>query len=485
MRTVNDFNDTTKYWFDKSMLWMDDLWNPDVSLCLSPIDRDYQWSSTKRHTVRNSVWYATGLLMRQNNDDVERAIRAIETIMAYQFDDPSAVYHGTFYRAPEEPHPPANPTIWQHYDPNWREFICTVFIILLKEFDDLLPDDLQDKMLHSIQLAAEGAYMRKVDAEYTNISLMSAFLLDFAGRQFDHSEWQEYAFSQANEIKRLFDRYKTYNEYNSPTYYGIDFYALALWRKYGATDDYQSMGTAMEAALWRDMAEFYHADMKNICGPFDRSYGMDMTDYIAAVALWIAAALPVEQAPLPDVDKPFHHPGDYFFMPMVALVETMPPDSVIPYFKEFPEDEARNLTRIIEPQREVTAWLSAKLMLGAEKDDLNPARSDQFHPATAHWIAPDGSVNWMRTRCAALIQATANPYELQLSGEEDSIYVFELRLHDTRSLTIQPNRWILSGITIELERPNTPFSVQLEGDRLTIQFVSDQTIRLRFHVDSN
>src|SRR5690606_3019295 len=193
-----------------------------------------------------------------------------------------------------------NPLIWRDYDPNWREFICTVFIILLKEFAVLLPDVLQQKMHQSIFLAAQGSFERKVSAEYTNISLMSAFLLDYAGRLFDNPEWINYALSQAEEIHLLFNRYMTFNEYNSPSYYGIDFYALALWREYGATDAYQSLGAEMDAELWRDTAQFYHADMRNICGPDDRSYGMDMDDYIAAVALWISTVLPSEFAPLPD-----------------------------------------------------------------------------------------------------------------------------------------------------------------------------------------
>ena len=101
--------------------------------------------------------------------------------MSYQFDEPSAVYHGTFARHHGEPHPPANAVIWRDYDPNWREFIGTVFIILLKDFGELLPAELQNQMRHAIRLAAEGAFERKVAAEYTNISLMSAFLLDYAG----------------------------------------------------------------------------------------------------------------------------------------------------------------------------------------------------------------------------------------------------------------------------------------------------------------
>ena len=478
MKTFDDLNEATHYWLVKSLLWSDDLWNDELSLVLVPLDQAEAGKHDERYSVRDSVWYATGLLMRQSEGDIERALEIIEAILTYQFNDPSVVYHGTFYRTPDEPPPPTNPREWRDYDPNWREFICTVFIILLKEFDVLIPAELQEAMHQSILLAAEGSFARKVPAEYTNISLMSAFLLDYAGEKFDKPEWQDYALSQANEIDRLFNRFKTFNEYNSPTYYGIDFYALALWRKYGSTADYQNMGAAMEAELWRDLAQFYHADMKNICGPYDRSYGMDMTNYLAVVSLWIACALPSASAPLPDVDEAFDHAGDYYFMPMVALVDTMPPDDVMPHLTAFQGE--RTLERTIEPNRTATAWLSDKLMLGAEADKLNPVRSDQFHPATAHWIAPDGSIGWLRTRSASLIQATVKTGQLLLSADGETEYVFQIRLTASHSFEIKAKQWIFHGMTIELERPDTPYTVSLAGDLLTLQFASDEGVILTF-----
>lgn len=481
MKTLRDLPDNTKYWFDKAMPWMDDLWDDDMSLCRSPKNYHDAGKTRSIHTVRNSVWYATGLLIRQAEGDVERAQRAIDAIMTYQFDEPEMVYHGTFYRAPQEPHPPENPTEWRDYDPNWREFICSVFIILLKEFDEFIPADLQDKMHHSIQLAAEGAYTRKVLAEYTNISLMSAFLLDYAGRKFDNAEWKDYALEQAHKIKVLFAEYKTFYEYNSPTYYGVDLYALALWRKYGSSDVYQSMGAELETELWRDIAQFYHADMFNLCGPYDRSYGMDMRDYIAVVGLWIGAVLSPELAPLPDVDTPFNHAGDFFFVPLIALVEVVLPDDVMPHLKAFRGE--RLLERTIEPERAAQAWLSSTLMLGAESDLVNPARSDQFHPATAHWIAPDGSAGWIRTRSASLIQASIKPYEMCLWGTEDEVYnyVFEIYVEGLEPDMIKAKQWMLPGLTLDLQRPDTAFSVRQEQESIIVEFASDEEITLNFH----
>ncbi len=479
MKTAQQYDTHTRYWFENAVKWADDRWSDTHNLLTMPIDRKHQEIPESPHIIRDSIWYATGLLMRQGDGDVARAITIIEAVMSYQFDEPNAVYHGTFYRYVGEPHPPReNAVIWRDYDPNWREFICTVFIIMLKEFDTLLTDTLQEKMNHSIRLAAEGSFARKVAAEYTNISLMSAFLLDYAGEHYAHTEWRDYALRQAQEINRLFSRFKTFNEYNSPTYYGVDFYALALWREYGSTPLYKGLGSTMEADLWRDIVQFYHAGMRNTCGPYDRSYGMDMTDYLALLGLWIAAVLPTQNAPLPDVSSHFSHAADYFFMPLVALLGSRPPADVMPHLRAFQGE--RMLERTIEPKRTVTAWLSYKIMLGAEADYLNETRTDQFHPITAHWKSPDGTINWIRACSESLIQAVAQPNRIQLSSPTNIIYVFEIRVGNPNSAMIQTNRWQLPDLTVQLERPYTPFKVTQNDDLLRVEFEANEPITLTF-----
>jgi hypothetical protein len=77
---------------------------------------------------------------------------------------PERVYHGTFRRARQEPDPPPDhAVVWQDYDPNWREFIGTILIVMLAEFGDLLPDDLQAAMRAALRKAAEGAFRRRVE----------------------------------------------------------------------------------------------------------------------------------------------------------------------------------------------------------------------------------------------------------------------------------------------------------------------------------
>jgi hypothetical protein len=105
---------------------------------------------------------------------------------------------------------------------------------------------------------------------------MYGALWDFAAAHEKRADWRKQSLDWIESVYKLFKQYNSFYEYNSPSYYGVDLFALALWRKYGSTEHIQAMGGDMEATLWRTIAEFYQPDLHNLAGPYDRSYGMDM-----------------------------------------------------------------------------------------------------------------------------------------------------------------------------------------------------------------
>ena len=463
MSRIDDLPPFARHWTQAAMRWSDQHWDETVGLVQTAFEThpDAPLLNTRVHLVRDTIWYATGLLMR---GDHERAYRAIEAVLGYQLDKPGRVFHGTFKRAPQEPQPPENPTEWRDYDPNWREFICTILLVLLREFD--LPDDLQARMWAAIGTAAAGAHTRNVVARYTNIALMSAFLLDHAGAKLDVPAWREHGKAMAGETFDLFRQYNTFWEYNSPTYYGVDLYALALWRNYGRTALFRDLGAQMEAGLWRDIAQFYHAGLRNLCGPYDRSYGMDMTKYIAVVGLYIALVVPPEQASLPDPQHPFDHASDFFYMPPIGLLGTQVPDDALPHFQDFQGE--RHVIRQVDGNREASAWLSERLMLGGEfAPDFKPP-TEQFHPATAHWRLPDGATGWLRLRCDKPISARAMPGILSIICDSPRHIRFEIFAGDISPDAVQAANWSLPGLKIVCDLADIAPSVALDEDRLNV-----------------
>jgi hypothetical protein len=256
----------------------------------------------------------------------------------------------------------------------------------------------------------------------------------------------------------------------------VDLYALALWRKYGLTDAFRDMGHDMEQRLWQDVARFYNARRRNICGPYDRSYGMDMTGYVALLGLWLATVVPPEQAPVPDPATDFAHAADFFFMPVFALLGTNMPEELLPHFLTFQGE--RLVEREIEAGRRAKSWISETFMLGAQIDTLNSARSSQFHPATAHWLVPDGSVGWIRTRSAGLIVAVAGPEELRLAGDSELVYVFEICAAGATPDMIAAAKWTLPGLLVEVNADEA--RVSQVGEIITVEYAPSQLLRLHF-----
>jgi hypothetical protein len=272
--------------------WLDGFWDEQAGLIYFP--SDYSMAEVRtptaapvgaRHGVRETAQYAAALLIRDLPGDLQRACRALRRIVEFQFDEKGTVYHGTFYRYPEEPHPGQSPVIWRDYDPNWRQFIGTAFAILIDEFAGALDAELVCLMERSIQLAVIGETDR-LKPSYTNIALMKAALDVWAGARFGKPEWIDRGNALSDAVFSLFQPHSTFCEYNSPTYYGVNLYALQCWKR-SSSHLLRERGAIMEAELWRDIGRFYHAGMRNLCGPFDRAYGMNMQNYAALIGLWI------------------------------------------------------------------------------------------------------------------------------------------------------------------------------------------------------
>ena len=69
--------------FNESMSWMDDYYDPFAGYLY-----DFGGASALRHETRSSVWYALGLLARDEGNDVAEAEKIITNTIAGQYKDP-------------------------------------------------------------------------------------------------------------------------------------------------------------------------------------------------------------------------------------------------------------------------------------------------------------------------------------------------------------------------------------------------------------
>lgn len=456
----------------RSLDWMDQQWDPEAGLLRAPEEPGGGGGAPVGHMVRETSWYALGLLVRGRpagygpEADLDRARRALERVLDHQLDAPGERFHGTWLRGPHEARPTAASVEWRDYDPNWREFIGTTLIIVATEFPEALDGDLGRRVDAALRLAVEGTLARGVDPSYTNIALMTAFLLQDAAVRLDEPAWDAPALRLAEQVLARFRVDGTFDEYNSPTYYGIDLYALALWRRYAHQPLLRAGGAEMEAGLWQDTARHYHAGLRNLAGPYDRSYGMDLRRYASGIGLWIWAAAGPDLAPFPETGRPFRHAWDLALGPVVAVLGAEVPDDALAHLTGFRGERQVDQVIVRDPRRVATSWVGERLLVGAE--DVGGERgnlADQFHPATVHWAVGSGAdgggadggkagragdVGWIRLVSDLAVDARADGPSLALTCARhdggDLALAFQVRAPGLDPAGFTADRWVLPGL---------------------------------------
>jgi hypothetical protein len=395
------------------------------------------------YTVRSTASYALNLLYRDAPGDRERAAQALDGVLSNQYEKPGVRWFGTFKRTPEEPTPGPDAVMWRDYDPNWREFIGTVFMMILVEYPDRIPQELAQRLYRSIDLAVEGeaAEQRLVPA-YTNPSLMFGILWDFASEHDRRLDWRMQSGDWIESVYRLFRQYDAFSEFNSPTYNSVDFYALALWREYGSTERIRMQGSAMEASLWEEVGTFFQPELHTLSGPYDRSYGMTNTGDGFLQLLHYArnpngTPLNLDPSKLP--------PG---FSVQMEILGAVVPSEVIGHLQTF---QGEHLVRKqITDQRVATAWIGKNVCFGAEATNKtrDVGHNSQFHPVTIQWRTPSGDLGWVRVVGSPMIDATADKQGISISTDG----TIRLRIH-AKGLDpdmLKQTLWNMPGLTIHV-----------------------------------
>jgi len=404
--TSSDLAAATYAW---SMQWWDRdehmVWNPPGSI-------DPGIEARKLHLVPNTAWLAYALLAAGDDGAGAEAVAAIRALVRLQYDRPGTVVHGTYRRFLEWPELPPEPVMWEDYDPNWRQFVGTTLAVILEDFGDRLDASVVASVEASIGLACAGEPDDRIPSSYSNPALMRAWLDGWYGRRSGDARLFGRGRAFAQEIVAGFDRFGAFDEFNSPTYYGIDLYALRLWRLFPPDPYFAAQGERMENDVWRSAGDFYNANLRNFCGPFTRSYHPDATRSVTMFSLWVWALLGRERAPLPPLDAlVVDHGHDLMAGPIFARLAGRPVDYDLADFRAF--GATRLVTQVLARGRHVSAWIGPELMIGAESSGVDWGGWPQFMPATAHWRTANGeAVLWMVD--AHEVHAVASDHQLEI-----------------------------------------------------------------------
>lgn len=286
-------------------------------------------------------------------------------------------------------------------------------------------------------------------------------------------------------------------EYNAPTYYGMDIYALVAAIKYApANSTIKSTSSYVLSELWKDLASHYNGYLKNMVGPYDRAYTRDMTTHSSILSMWFWAIFGHEFGPQPpkaETDLLY----DIAQAPQVALLAEEAakyiPETVISELKGTFTDQDRLLNKTIKEDltsdyvRVATSWISKSLMAGAESIAETENRGDQFVPAIVHWASdpdhkPFSYVGFFSLYpSASTINAVVGPGSLVVSypdKTQDGSNIFTFALSG-----ISP-RWLLKGNSINGFDSLPCLSVNVSAPGLKLQPTTYGT-QLRDHLFYN
>ncbi|EGY15308.1 hypothetical protein VD0002_g2813 [Verticillium dahliae] len=390
----------------ESMKWMDDYYDANAGYL-----HDFSNSAALRHETRSSVWYALGLLARNEGNDAAEADKIITNTIRGQYRVESEEWFGNYQQEPEEPYvgiPQYPPSIYGTWDPNWRGFVGTTLVMVMEEFPHLVSNSTQGLILESLYNATKGDEYRFGNLDktkdnlypaYSNPSIMRAFVSGWTGRRLKECNMTRSGERYAQEIIDLFNLDNTLSEFNSGTYTGVSLFGLVLWSKYLPEDSVMTKnGPRMIEHTWKAVSDLWHPGMKNMAGPWDRSYGYDMNRYVSLMALWFWTLIGKENSSLISKPQVMSHAADYAWAPLFAVLadahKSLVPEDIVSKLGTFQGEHTFKATATYPPfdtvPRNITTWLSEKLTIGAESFDEivigGPARNQEaFNPAVIQW----------------------------------------------------------------------------------------------------
>ncbi|KAF6816281.1 hypothetical protein CPLU01_13915 [Colletotrichum plurivorum] len=400
--------------FDYAMGVQDSRW--DDSYKLIWYQDQGPWS------VRFTAWYTAGLLHRNEGDDAANARAAIENLLASQMtSDYESAWYGTFKLSPDQPDPTPNselypPSIYNTYDPNWREFIGTQLIQDVELYSDLLGEDLVKRIEDAMEIQAVGAMRRNgsfpegdnLIIGYSNPALMRALTVGWIGARRNNATFINFANTQGTKLLELFESSdpNTLGEYNAPNYYGMDVWALAANIAYGPANATLTTNAAtILRKLWDDIAQHYNPYLGNLVGPYDRAYTRDMTKHSSILPMYWWSVFGREYGPQPPKGE-----GDLLYDAAqgaaIALVaetvgQHISDEAAAALKAKGPWTGSRTLAREVRDElgpdaavRKTSAWVSAPLMAGGQSLAEEKNRGNQFVPAIVHWASDPAHKPW-------------------------------------------------------------------------------------------
>ncbi len=365
----------------------DELWDParGMDRCAPGVVPGIDISALDLHAVRET---ANGAFLDLQDGNAERAVVALRSVLALQYPVSEWPWSGTFPTSDRQPEPPGDDAVeWVHFDPNWRQFLGVTLALCAIVHGPSLPADVASGINTALERCVAGEPDDRIPRWYTNPNLMHAWLQGHVAAITGDVELRAVAHNRlAVPMERLL-RYGDLDEYNSPTYDGIDLLAIGLWAMYPPTQGFADAASTMLPRIGERISTLYHQRFGTSCGPYIRAYGLEPTEYVSLSGLLysVCGELPKTVLPSPITASTVHVHDLYF----VTLLEHLAP-VLTPHLRFAPVvDERRHVQRFATSVAE--SLLRPDLAIGWDRGRRHEASLDQYVPFTALVAEADGS----------------------------------------------------------------------------------------------
>lgn len=365
----------------------EELWDPERGMdrYAPGVVPGVDISSLHLHSVRET---ANGAFLDLQDGNVERAVIALRSVLALQYPISRWPWSGTFPASDRQPEPPGDDAVaWVHYDPNWRQFLGVTLALCSIVHGDVLPDDVNDGITAALRACVAGEPADRIPRWYTNPILMHAWIQGHVAAITGDIELRAAAHTRlAVPMERLL-RYGDLDEYNSPTYDGIDLLAIGLWAMYPPTTGYADAASTMLPAIGERISKLYHPRFGTACGPYIRAYGLAPTDYVSVTGLLYSVCGEPADAVLPSpLNADTVHVHDLYFLPVLQHLAPV----LLPHLRLAPVDSERHHSQRFRDSI-AGSLLRPDLAVGWDQGRRHDTSLDQYVPFSAHVAEADGT----------------------------------------------------------------------------------------------
>ncbi|MCZ6633884.1 MAG: hypothetical protein O7G87_10795 [bacterium] len=277
-------------------------------------DAHYQPESRLVGTsVRGGCAYALMLVASGDQADCQEAELIVPEVIAYQEQDTDRSDFGLFKTSPDAE---------GYTDQNWAAFCGGYLMHIPRAYSDWVSDSCLKQIEGAVLRACAFIQKRDVTPSYTNISLLSASVLTVAGEMYGASEYLEEGRRKVRELVEYINLTGGFQEYSSPTYYGVNFSALCWMGMFVEDEEIHDLVIRIQERMWRTTAAHFHTPTGQLAGPHSRAYGNLLQHYAGAIKYYLYKVL----GDVFDLGDSVAHGGDTTYAALAAIQEVACPE---------------------------------------------------------------------------------------------------------------------------------------------------------------